>query len=52
MAIFNELDDQLDSAGYLINEALKRDTLELIRNYKEEIDTRILNQKELFEQVR
>lgn len=52
MAIFKELDDQLDSAGYLVNEALKRDTLELIRNYKEEIDTRILNQKELFEQVR
>lgn len=52
MAIFNELDDKLDSAAYLVNEALKRDTLELIRNYKEEIDTRILNQKELFEQVR
>ncbi len=52
MAIFHELDDQLDSASRLVDEALKRDTLELIRNYKEEIDTRILNQKELLEQVR
>jgi hypothetical protein len=52
MAIFHELDDQLDSAGYLVNEALKRDTLDLIRTYKEEIDTRILNQRELIKQVR
>ncbi len=52
MAIFHELDDQLDSACYLVNEALKRDTLDLIRTYKEEIDTRILNQRELIKQVR
>jgi len=52
MAIFHELDDQLDSAGLLVNEALKRDTLDLIRIYKEEIDTRILNQGELLKQVR
>jgi len=52
MAIFHELEDHLDSANLLVNEALKRDTLELIRAYKEEIDTRILNRKELYKQVR
>ena len=52
MAIFHELDDDLQKASSLANEALKRDTLELIRSYKEEIDTRILNQKELIKQVR
>lgn len=52
MAIFHELDDDLQRASVLADEALKRDTLELIRSYKEEIDTRIMNQKELFKQVR
>lgn len=52
MAIFHELDDDLQRASALADEALKRDTLELIRSYKEEIDTRIMNQKELFKQVR
>lgn len=52
MAIFHELEDQLSLASNLVNEALERDTLELIISYKEEIDTRILNQKELQMQVR
>ena len=52
MAVFHELEDQLGFASKLVNEALERDTLELIINYKEEIDTRILNQKELLKQVR
>ncbi len=52
MAVFYELEDQLDSASRLVDEALKLDTLDLIRSYKEEIDTRILNRGELFKQVR
>lgn len=52
MAIYHELDDDLQRASFLANEALNRDTLELIRSYKEEMDTRILNQKELIKQVR
>ena len=52
MAIFHELEDQLDLASRLVDEALQKDTLELIRSYKEEIDTRLLNQKELYKQVR
>ncbi len=52
MAISYELEDQLDSASYLVNKALERDTLDVIRTYKEEIDTRIMNRNELFKQVR
>ncbi len=52
MAIFHELDDDLQKASSLAHEALKRDSLELINSYKDEIDTRILNQKELIKQVR
>ncbi len=52
MAVSHELEDQLDSASRLANEALQKDTLDLIRSYKEEIDTRLLNQKELIKQVR
>ena len=52
MAIFHELEDHLALSSNLANEALERDSLELIRSYKEEIDTRILNQKELLKQVR
>lgn len=52
MAIFHELEDQLQEASRLANEAFRKDTIELIRSYKEEIDTRLMNQKELNKQVR
>lgn len=52
MAIYHELEDQLQEASRFANEAYKRDTLELIRSYKEEIDTRLMNQEELYKQVR
>jgi len=52
MAVSHELEDQLDLASILVDEALQRDTIELIRSYKQEIDTRLLNQKELYKQVR
>ena len=52
MALYYELEDNLDSASLLINMALENDTLEMIRLYKEELDTRILNRNELLNQVR
>ena len=52
MAIYHELEDNLDSASILVNMALELDTLETIRVYKEELDTRVLNKQELIEQVR
>jgi tetratricopeptide (TPR) repeat protein len=52
MAVFYELEDQLDSASLLVDKALKLDTLDMIRSYKEEIDMRILNRSELFKEVR
>jgi len=52
MALYYELEDNLDSASLLINMALGHDTLDMIRLYKEELDTRILNRNELLNQVR
>ena len=52
MALYYELEDNLDSASLLINMAVEHDTLEMVRLYKEELDTRILNRNELFNQVR
>jgi tetratricopeptide (TPR) repeat protein len=51
MAIYYELEDKLESADLLVGMALKYDTLETIRNYKEELETRLLNRKEILEQV-
>ena len=52
MAIYHELEDNLDSAGHLLNLALEYDTLEVVRYYKEELDTRIMNRYEVLKQVR
>lgn len=52
MAIFHELEDNLDSADHLLKLALEYDTLEVVRVYMEELDTRILNHNEVLEQVR
>ena len=52
MAVYHELEDQLDQANELIEEALSLDTLEMISSYKEEMETRVLNQRELYKQVR
>lgn len=51
MAVFHELEDDLDSASLLINNALNYDTLEVLRMYKDELDTRILNREEVLKQV-
>ena len=52
MAVYHELDDQLDRANELIEQAYKLDDLEIITSYKEEMETRILNRGELYKQVR
>ena len=52
MAIYYELEDNLDSASMLLNMALEYDTLEVVRFYKEELDIRILNRDEVLMQVR
>ncbi len=51
MAIFYELEDNLDSASYMVNMALVYDSLAVVENYREEIEIRILNQKEVRNQV-
>ncbi len=52
MAIFYELEDDLDSASVLVERALAYDTLEVIKNYREELDIRLMNRREVLKQVR
>ena len=51
MAIFYELEDNLDSASYMVKKALVYDSLDVVENYNEELEIRILNQKEVIDQV-
>jgi hypothetical protein len=51
MAIYYELEDKLDSANLLAGLAVTYDTLEVIRNYKEELETRVLNREEILQQI-
>jgi hypothetical protein len=51
MAVYYELEDRLDSASYLVDQALGYDSLEVVLNYREELDVRLLNKKEVIEQV-
>jgi hypothetical protein len=52
LAIYYELEDQLDSSSILVDQALALDTLEVVRSYREELDVRLLNRAEILEQVR
>jgi len=52
MAIYWELEDNLDSASLLVDQALEHDTLEAVRFYREELDTRLENRKEVINQVK
>ncbi|MEN8228619.1 MAG: DUF6340 family protein [Bacteroidota bacterium] len=52
LAIYYELEDNLDSASLLLDRALMLDTLEVVRLYREELDIRILNRNEVLQQVR
>ncbi len=51
MAIFYELEDNLDSASLLLDLALGYDTLDLLSSYREELDVRLMNRKEIIKQV-
>jgi hypothetical protein len=51
MAIYYELEDQLDSASFFSGMAVRYDTLEVISNYKEELETRLLNRNEIIQQI-
>jgi len=51
MAVYYELEDKLDSADLLAGMAVRFDTLEIFQNYKEELDTRIENKREIQKQL-
>ena len=51
MAVYYELEDKLDSADMLAGLAVKYDTLEISQNYKEELDTRLENKREILKQM-
>ena len=52
MAVYLELEDRLDSAILLLDMALALDSLDIDTLYREELDVRILNRKEIIKQVR
>jgi hypothetical protein len=52
MAVYYELEDNLDSASSLINLAAGYDSLPAVKAYLEELEMRILNRQELYKQVR
>jgi hypothetical protein len=52
MAVYYELEDQLDSAQYMLDLALEHDSLDEIRSYLDEIEVRLLNRKDIEKQVR
>jgi len=51
MAVYYELEDNLDSASILLNLSLEHDTLEVDSVYREELNVRILNRKNIEKQV-
>lgn len=52
MAVYHELEDELETASTLVDRALKYDTLEVVRDYAEDLDVRLQNRKEIYKQVR
>ncbi len=51
MAVYLELEDNLDSASIMLDLSLEHDTLEMDRSYREELDVRILNRKDIEKQL-
>ena len=52
MAVYYELEDNLDSASVMLDLSLENATLESDTLYREELDVRILNRKDIVKQVR
>ncbi len=51
MAVYYELEDNLDSASMMLDLSLEHATLESDTLYREELDVRILNRKDIMKQV-
>lgn len=51
MAVYFELEDKLDSASIMLDLSLGLDTLDPDRFYREELDVRVLNRKDIEKQV-
>ena len=51
MAVYYELEDNLDSASIMLDLSLEQAALELDTIYREELDVRILNRKDILKQV-
>jgi len=51
MAVYYELEDNLDSASIMLDLSLEHDTLEVDTVYREELDVRILNRRDIMKQV-
>jgi hypothetical protein len=51
LAVYYELEDQLDSSSLFIDRALELDTLELIQQFRQEMDTRLQNRKIIESQI-
>ncbi len=52
MAVYCELEDNLDSANLFISRAMEFDPLDEVKAYQEEMEMRMLNRRELYKQVR
>ena len=52
MAVYLELEDNLDSASLMLDLALAHDSLEIDTIYREELDIRIMNRENIRKQVR
>ncbi|MEZ5071975.1 MAG: DUF6340 family protein [Bacteroidales bacterium] len=51
LAVYYELEDSLDTALIFARKAMALDTMEAFRTYGEELETRVLNRKEILEQL-
>jgi hypothetical protein len=51
MAVYYELEDNLDSASILLDLALAHDSLAIDTVYREELDVRLLNRKDIIKQL-
>jgi len=51
MAVYYELEDKLDSASLMLDLSLKRDSLIPALSYREDLDVRLLNRRDILKQV-
>jgi hypothetical protein len=52
MAVYYEIEDELDSASLMLDRSMENDSLDPDSLYKEELEVRLLNRKEIEEQVK